>query len=794
MLSKLHALAFLIIGLIFLVQTVAGMAELGIIDSKLYHAPNQSLDINVTIRHDELITGNPELEVYLNNTLEESIDLQNYFQEASTYSYKSHPFSYNITANGQNTWEEYPDVDFSFSVDASGYKGANCDVPWNLIQEMGGPYQGDDDVNVIDGLKKIRNVSEEVLVPNDCPENTTWTVNPASSVNPSQASVVLTMMEVCGGGMYEGYYVHSSGWVSRLLDVSSCGGQYTTRECWIEKFNDSSLNQNYREFGGPLGWPGGGIYKNGNYQRKDLGLVDWDGDEGMVTIYNYDSQATYWIVYLPPNGALLCAYTDYSEINSSSWTRSGTISSSASYTNPYQRQWTESELELTLNYPNCPCSNCNCTKTVSSYSVVEYQDTDNAITVTFDEPTLTVTGTCALMDFTRNYTTTVPLADHIETPPQNDSHNLSVKLISGGIDIVNKSHQFYVCADLDGDEYCEERGDCNDTDASINPDASEICDYKDNNCDGEIDEDFYGEEFECVLNMSCNDWNGSVCNGTCVCTEDGLNVTCNSTYSIGELDEVCLNEKDDDCDGVVDEMYDIINDTETEGCVWSCVDGTETPCGSDIGFCTPGKRTCVDGEWGPCMDARVPRTEVCNMGLSQLPRYADDDCDGVIDNVLSGTSIFETKCQCYNGNSTRPEVCNGIDDDCDNDIDERACRCSEGETRDCGTDIGICRPGIQYCEDGWWGTRCHGAVDPNPEGEICYNDLDDNCDGRTDEDCIIRVTCENNEWDLNEDGVDCGGDCPDPCEYPIPWIIFSIVIIAFIVTFIILEVKGKIPA
>lgn len=782
--SKLHALAFLIIGLVFLVQTVAGMAELGIIDSKLYHAPDYSLDINVSIKHDEFIPSNSELQVYLNNTLEEAIDLQNYMQEESYYSYKSHPFSYNITANGENTWEEYPDVSFSYIVDAYGYEGANCDVPWNLPN----PINYDDGVvNAMNNLKFIRDLSQDIIVPQDCPENTTWTVNIG------ETSVELTTRKVCGGGLYDGHYISDSGWISRLLDVSSCGGQFTTRECWIHKFDDESLNQDYRAYGGPTGWPSGGIYKNGNYQRKDLGLVDWDGNTGNITIYNYDSAATYFIVYLPPSGSLVCAYTEYTVPNSSLWSRSGTTSTSASYTNPYQRQWTESELESTLGFPGCPCSNCNCIKTVNQYSVSEYQDPDDAIGVTFNDQTLTVTGVCDIMDFTQNYTETVPLADHIETPGTPDSYNLSVRLVRGGSEIAKKSHQFYVCADLDGDGYCEERGDCDDTDASINPDALEICDYKDNNCDGEVDEDFYGEEFECVLNKSCNDWEGSVCNGICMCTEDGLNVTCNSTYSIGELDEVCLNELDDDCDGVVDEMYDLINGSETEGCVWKCVDGTKKPCGKDVGFCTLGNRTCVDGSWGPCMNARIPREETCNTALSRLPRYADDDCDGVIDNVLGGTSIEETKCGCYNGNPPKPEECNGIDDDCDNEIDERACRCSEGETRYCGTDRGICSPGIQYCEDGWWGTQCHGSVGPNPTGEICYNDLDDDCDGDIDEDCIIRITCENNVWDLNEDGVDCGGSCPNPCEYPMPWIIFSIIVIAFIIAFIILEIKGKVP-
>ncbi|MFH1586875.1 MAG: MopE-related protein [Candidatus Diapherotrites archaeon] len=112
-------------------------------------------------------------------------------------------------------------------------------------------------------------------------------------------------------------------------------------------------------------------------------------------------------------------------------------------------------------------------------------------------------------------------------------------------------------------------------------------------------------------------------------------------------------------------------------------------CGNtDIGACTYGVRTCFEGQWGSCT-AVEPISEICG-------NDADDDCDGSID---------------------------------------EGCPCAEGDVRGCGIDAGICNAGTQTCYLREW-TECRGDYNPGLE-EVCGNGLDDDCDGRREEGCMV---------------------------------------------------------
>ena len=54
--------------------------------------------------------------------------------------------------------------------------------------------------------------------------------------------------------------------------------------------------------------------------------------------------------------------------------------------------------------------------------------------------------------------------------------------------------------------------------------------------------------------------------------------------------------------------------------------------------------------------------------------------------------------------------------------------CEDGSMKPCDTDCGL---GEQLCENGVW-TACVG---PEPQAEICLNGVDDDCDQQVDEHC-----------------------------------------------------------
>jgi hypothetical protein len=181
---------------------------------------------------------------------------------------------------------------------------------------------------------------------------------------------------------------------------------------------------------------------------------------------------------------------------------------------------------------------------------------------------------------------------------------------------------------------------------------------------------------------------------------------------------------------------------------------------NDFGRCH-GQSMCIaDGELSEC-DADEPAEETCNA--------IDDDCNGETDDAAVGCTDFYKDtdgdgygqglaiCACESPepgwvpaggdcnelvtgiNPGATEVCNGLDDDCDGDIDEEdADQCVVQYRDDDGDAFGMELDSKCLCQgaDGWTETfgDCND-FDPNvnPEiPEIC-NTIDDDCDGAIDE-------------------------------------------------------------
>ena len=171
-----------------------------------------------------------------------------------------------------------------------------------------------------------------------------------------------------------------------------------------------------------------------------------------------------------------------------------------------------------------------------------------------------------------------------------------------------------------------------------------------------------------------------------------------------------------------------------------CYEGPEGT--ANRGACSVGEHTCgAEARWSACAGQVTPVVERCNQ--------VDDDCDGVVDNGFerAGAKCFIGAGACQSTGTWRcsedgskamcdappprraPETCNGVDDDCDGQIDNGALA---GTGAACDTrKPGVCAQGTTQCAGGQ--LRC--AQTRQADLEIC-NGLDDDCDGQVDNACL----------------------------------------------------------
>ena len=282
--------------------------------------------------------------------------------------------------------------------------------------------------------------------------------------------------------------------------------------------------------------------------------------------------------------------------------------------------------------------------------------------------------------------------------------------------------------DADGDLVSACAGDCDDTDPTIWPGAPELCNGIDDNCSGDATDessDVDGDGYAACSGgsvLDCDDTSASIYPGATEIPGNGIDEDCDGVDVFG-----CFEDLDGDGFG----STSTINSTDSD-----CLDAGESTVDTD----------CDDTDPLVFLGA----TEVPNDGIDQdcdgadtVTCFEDLDGDGIGSSVVvegsgscTGTGLSMLDGDCDDGDAAigpfADEVCDGVDNDCD---------ASTNEAFDADGDA------FSLCDG-----DCDDADAARSPGllEEC-NGVDDDCDGTTDE-----------MLDGDGDGLSvCDGDCDD---------------------------------
>ena len=346
-------------------------------------------------------------------------------------------------------------------------------------------------------------------------------------------------------------------------------------------------------------------------------------------------------------------------------------------------------------------------------------------------------------------------------------------------------------------DYVADNTDCDDTDEFISPDARELCDGIDNDCDGDIDED--GDTVWYIDNDS--DGFGTDDATMTACFEpsgySGYPDDCDDTDSSvnPNADEYC-DGIDNNCDGAIDESGALDESTwyaDSDG------DGFGNPSISVQACDQPSAMVADDTD---CDD----RDGAVNPAADEVCDEIDNDCDGLIDDddtsLVSPTTWYadidndgygdplgstQVSCEQPSGfvsdntdcddlesaaNPGTAETCDGIDNDCDGSVDEYGAAGSPTWYYDSDNDgygdpsrtVTLCDAPSGYVADG---TDCDDSdTDVNPGADEACDGIDNDCDGLIDDRDTGVVDPATWYMDADGDGFGLAASPTNACDQP----------------------------
>ena len=336
--------------------------------------------------------------------------------------------------------------------------------------------------------------------------------------------------------------------------------------------------------------------------------------------------------------------------------------------------------------------------------------------------------------------------------------------------------------------------DCDDSRAEVYPEATEVCDGLDNDCDGAVDEDVtttyyadadadgYGDETSTT--QACDQPSGYV-SGIGDCDDSDPAVNPDGT-------EVC-NEADDDCDGTVDEGVTTTFYADADADGYGDESSTTQACDQPAGFVS---------QVGDCDDGNA----ALNPAAAEFCDGFDNDCDGTTDNddavdadtwypdgdgdgYGDGTATTVTSCSqpagyagsgddCDDGdagiNPAATELCDSVDNDCDGTVDnDSATDAATWYVDDDGDGYGAAGTSdtMRGCDQpaGYAATTDDCADDDftvSPAATEVCDGLDNDCDGLTDFDDPGVADAVVYYADADADGFGDASGGAAACEQP----------------------------